>query len=314
MENITIVFEKIIYLILLIGCGVVIKKVNFISDKGVEDLSKIVVDFFWPALIFYQITATLNAPDIINNLSLPLFAALTGITGYLLGLLFVKIFRFQDDAKKIFLYNSTVNNFVFMVIPFVEIFFPKNGLGLLFVHNIGYILIIWTIGVSVFQEKFDFKKSIMGLLNPGFITTLIAIIITLSGLNKFIPKIAEETFKTMGTPTLAVSMIVVGAKIYNLGKEAFKFDLYNVLIGVNRLLIIPGILFLIALLLKNYFPKEVLGIFMLVNVMPVSIISVSMALRFNSDANLAAQNIVSNHLISIFTIPAFIVLIKIFFL
>ena len=90
MQNIFMVSEKIIYLILLIICGVFVKKFNLVSDKGIEDLSKILIDFFWPVLIFYQITSSLNASDIINNISLPLFALITGIVGYIFGLFFVK--------------------------------------------------------------------------------------------------------------------------------------------------------------------------------------------------------------------------------
>jgi len=95
----------------------------------------------------------------------------------------------------------------------------------------------------------------------------------------------------MGDPTLAIAMIVVGAQIYKLGKDAIKFNLNNILIAFNRLILIPFVLFLFSYLIKDYFSKEIIGIFMIVNVMPVSVISVSMAIRYNSDPDLAAQNI-----------------------
>ena len=69
MENFFIVSEKIIFLVFLILCGVLIKKLNLISDKGIDDLSKLLVDFFWPALIFYQVTSSLSAEDIINDIT-----------------------------------------------------------------------------------------------------------------------------------------------------------------------------------------------------------------------------------------------------
>jgi malate permease and related proteins len=199
-----------------------------------------------------------------------------------------------------------------MVIPFAELFFPKNGLGLLFIHNIGFIFVIWTLGVFIFQGGYNFKSSLKGLINPGLISTIAAVIIVIFGFNKFIPAVVNDVFKTIGSPTLPVSMIVAGAQIYKLGKNALKFDLFNILIGVNRLILIPGILFLLSLFLKNYFSKEIIGIFMIVNVMPVSIISVSMAIRYGSDPELASQNIVSNHILSMITIPVFIILIKFF--
>ena len=310
--SILIILEKIFFLLSLIGCGILAKKLELISDKGVDDLSKLILDFFWPALIFFQITSALNAEDIIKNISLPFFAILTAVTGLFLGKVIAKIMKYKEEERQLFLYNSTINNFVFMVIPFVELYYPKNGLGLLFIHNIGFILIVWTVGVFLFQGRLSLLQSIKGLINPGLISTFSAILITITGLNGFIPSAVSDIFKTMGTPTVAISMIVAGAQIYKLGRNAFKFNLWNILLGLNRLILIPGILFVLSIFLKNIFdlPREVLGIFMIVNAMPVSIISVSMAMRYNSDSNLAAQGVVSNHLFSILTIPFFILLIE----
>lgn len=316
MENIIIVVSKIFYIVMLFGSGILAKKFNMISDKGEEDLSKIFTDFFWPALIFYSITSKLNASDIINNISLPFLAILTGLVGLLFGFIFIKIFKFEEEEKKIFLFHSVFNNFSFMVLPFAILFLPEKGAGLLFISNTGFIILIWTLGVFILNANSTRREILLKLLSPGLIVTLISIIIVLLGLNKYIPDLAFDVTKTLGEPTITIAMLIAGARIYKLGINSLKFNLWNILLGFLRLVLIPAILFFVAVLLKKFFHlnKEVLLIFMLVNIMPVSINSVTMAISYKSNADLASQGVVFTHLFSIITVTVYVLLIQKFFL
>ena len=108
METILTVFNKIVFLLLLTLAGILAKKFKLLSDHGEEDLSRLLVDLFWPALILFSITKNLNQQDILSNISLPLFAIITCITGFIIGSIIVKIFHYKEARKKIFLYDSQV--------------------------------------------------------------------------------------------------------------------------------------------------------------------------------------------------------------
>lgn len=312
MENILTILNKIFFLILLISAGVFAKKIKLISTEGEKDLSRLLVDFFWPAMIFASITGNLTADDILSNISLPVLAIITAVTGFAIGMIFLKITGFKDDRKKIFLYHTTINNFIYMVLPFAMSMIPGKGVGLLFIHNLGYLLVLWTLGISILKGSIGLKGCLKNLLSPGLISTMIAIIVVISGMNKYIPKMLHTTLSTIGKPTLAVAMIITGARIYKLGRHALKFDKWNILLGFLRLVLIPLILFIFALILKVYFnvSREVLIIFSLVNIMPVSVNSVSLAMRFKSSPELAAQGVVFTHLFSVVTIVLNLLLIE----
>lgn len=315
ITNGLIVIGKILYIVILFASGIVAKKFKLLSDKGEEDLSKIFTDFFWPSLIFFSICSKLNSEDIINNISLPFLAILTGLVGFFVGYILIKIFKFNGDEKRIFLFHSVFNNFSFMVLPFAILYLPEKGAGLLFISNTGFIILIWTLGVAILNAKATKKEMIIKLLSPGLIITLLSIVLVLFDINKYIPKLLFDVTETLGAPTIPVAMLITGARIYKLGINSLKFNLWNITLGLVRLVIVPAILFAFGLVLKHFFNmgKEVLLIFMLVNIMPVSVNSVTMAISYKSNADLASQGVVFTHLFSIITVTFYILLIQIYF-
>lgn len=307
--------EKMGVLAAFVVVGIVVKKVGWLSDKGEEDLNRLILDLFWPALIFSSIVEKLTASDIVDNLVLPLLAAVLCLTGYGLGRIAVKVFGFKDDTEKIFLHQATFNNFAFMVLPFAVTFFPEKGAGLLFIHNLGIIILIWTLGVAIFTGRLSLKETVSNLLTPGLIVTFISMGIALVGGRRFIPPFVFQVADALGSPTVAVSMLLVGARVYQLGRHSFKFNKFTISQGVLRLILVPGLLFLFTMLLKSLFglSREILVLFMLVNIMPVAINSLNFAIRYKSSPNLAVQGIIFTHLFAILTIPVFLFLIVTFF-
>ena len=93
---------------------------------------------------------------------------------------------------------------------------------------------------------------------------------------------------------------------------SLKFDRWNMGLIVVRLILVPLILFIVAWLLYVYcgVSRDIILVFSIVNLMPVSLNSVSMTIRFKSSPELAAQGIVSTTLVSSITIVAFLILFK----
>ena len=321
------ILEKIFFLILLIGCGILARRFKLLGEEGEKTLSRLLVDLFWPASIYVSITGSLTAEDITGNILLPVSALITAFTGLGLALLFVKFFRYADDEKKIFLYHSSINNFVFMVIPFATLFLGARGVGLLYLHNLGYIIFLWTVDVSVMKDKKEESSIFKRLLTPGLISTILAVItvfivdavtagVTRENLPKFLTTSSSFIFSVidaLSKPLLVSAMIITGSRIYVLGLKSLRFNMWNINLGLIRLILVPGILFILTLLLHGHVRDDILIIFMLVNVMPVSVNSIGMAHRYNTSTELAAQGVVFTHLFGILTMAVFITLIQGFF-
>jgi malate permease and related proteins len=312
MNNIIIVFQKIFFIIILMASGVLARRLKILSGSTLKNLSTLLIDFFWPALIFSSITGNLTAEDIMGNLLLPMLAVFTALTGFFLALLVVRLMGFDGDKKKIFLYHGIINNFVFLVLPFAELMIPGKGAGLLFIHNLGLIIVLWTLGISVLNPGISLQEMLKKILSPGLIATIGGILMVMTGGHIFIPAVIREAIAALGAPALVVAMLIAGAQIYDMGRRSLHFNAWNILTACIRLVAVPGILLLVTLLLYRYtsLSREALLIFMLVNLMPVSLNSVSLAIRYKSDPALATQGVVFTHLFSIITIAAFLPLIE----
>lgn len=315
VTTVFLVLEKIGFIFVLIASGITLRGLGIITDEGKKSLSGILVNFFWPALIIFSITQRLDAGKVLAAWPLPVLALFTSLTGLVTGIAVSRLFKFSRDEKTIFLYHSLINNFVFMALPFVIAFVPKEGTGLLFIHNLGMIICIWTIGVALLKGSFSIKDTVRLIKVPGLVATIVAILLVLTGGNKYIPDFMNGILEAAGNATLPCAMIIAGAQIYNLGWKSMNFNKWNILLALTRLVIVPAILLVPALVLKHYslVPDNMLIIFMIVNITPVSLNSVGLAIQFNSSADLAAEGVVFTHVFSILTISLYLPVIRYFF-
>jgi predicted permease len=314
VEHFFAILEKILFIILLIGTGVFAKKMKWVSDEGEKDLSRLSVDFVWPAMIFSSIVTTLSAEDILSNLLLPVLTAFIHLTGFAVGLATCRLAGYCGSEKKMLLFHATMNNFLAMSFPFALFFFPEKGAALLAVANLGSIVILWTVGVIIIAGNRGFAATARNIFSPGMLSIVAGAACVLSGAGRFIPDFIMDVLSTLGGPTLFLGLFVAGTQIYKLGPCALKFNGWNILVGFLRTILIPAILFGCGLLLRGHVSRESLIIFMIVSITPANVNSVTLALKFGGAANLAAEGVLFTHIFGAGTMIGFIMLIEKFFL
>ncbi len=312
MNELLLVLEKIGFIILLMAAGMVARHFKLLKESSEEDLGKLFTNLFWPCLILFSIGTRLEASDIIANYLLPITAVLTALLGLGIGTVASTVARLQGDRRTIFVFHSMFNNFSFMVLPLAMAFLPVKGSGLLFISNIGFILLIQSIGILMLKGSQSLGATLRNLLSPGLLATVLAIILVMTGTQHAVPQLAWDLLDTLGTPTVPIALILAGARIYGLGFGALRFDRWNISLGFIRLIIVPALIFGLCWWLKWQLgvANEVIIIHMLVAVMPVSINSVSMTMAYKRSPDLAAQGVVFTHLFSIATISAWMVLVQ----
>jgi predicted permease len=313
MEYLASIIEKVLYVILLMSTGILAKKLKWLSSEGEKDLSRLMIDFVWPALIFSSIVTTLSAEDIRLNFLLPLLACLIHLTGYGIGFIACRLAGYSGGERRMFLLHAAMNNFFVMALPFAEFFFPQRGAALLAVANLGSIVLLWTLGVFTLAGNPGLKATVRNIFSPGMVATIAAVFCVLTGVNRYIPRFVSDALVTAGQPTMFLGLVIAGTQIYRLGRNALKFNSWNILVGLIRNILTPGILFLLALLFKGYVDKEALVIFLVVSITPASVNSVTLALKYNSLPDLAAEGVIFTHIFAVATMPVFVILIEKFF-
>lgn len=311
MDQLLLILSKIGYIMLLFMAGMVAKHSGHLSDKTEEDLGNLVNKLFWPALILYSISTRLDASDIAANWLLPVAGLFTGLLGLGIGLVHAKAHHYQGDSKKIFLFHSTINNFGFMVLPLALAFLPEKGAGLLFMNNLAFIILIWTVGIVILEGRRPIREMLGYLLSPALIVTVLAIVIALAGVAKHTPRLLLDAAETLGAPTVPLGIMLAGARIYTLGFRAMKFNAWNISLAVIRLIIVPAIMFVVAWVMKLlHCSDESILITLLVALMPTSVVAVSLAISYKVSPDLAAEGVIFTHVFSIVTVTAGIFLIQ----
>lgn len=309
MSYLLSIIEKIVFVILLMGTGILAKKMKWISEEGEKDLSRLMVDFVWPSLIFSSVTRNLSAADILTNIWLPVLSVFVHLTGYAVGLVICRLAGFKEDRRKIFLFHATMNNFFVMALPFAEFFLPEKGAALLAVANLGSVIMLWSLGATVVAGSLGVKETVKGIFSPGMVATLGAVLFVITGMNRYIPSLVSDSLVIIGQPTLLFGLMIAGTQIYKLGKNALKFDLWNILVGCTRNILVPALLFGVTLPVRNVLPREALIIFMLVAITPASVNSVTVAMKYKTAPHLAAEGVIFTHLLSMGSMLGFVVLI-----
>ncbi|GAB4375261.1 MAG: AEC family transporter [Spirochaetales bacterium] len=302
------ILYKLLLVVLLMGSGALAKRLHLVTEQGERDFSRVMVDIVWPALIFSSITRTLSPPDILENLALPILCIGIHLAGWLIGMVAARAAGYEGDQKKVFLFQTTMNNFLLMALPFAEFFYPEKGTALLAVANLGSILMLWTIGASTIAGPLTRKELLANVFSPGMIATVLAILFVLTGWNRSIPPLIAESTAVLGQPTLFMGLFVAGARIYELGFRALKLDGWNLLCGSIRILVVPALAFLFSLGMRDVLPTETLVIFMLVSMTPASVNSVTMAFKYDVDPRHAAEGVVFTHVFGLATMTLFVLL------
>lgn len=255
MNSILQVFRQIIPVLLLIFLGHVIRTKNFLSEKTIEEIKKLVVNITLPCLLF------------ISFLSIEIKFSYTAI--FVLMFFFCLFMIFYGRFLKA-RFHIEHEYFPFLVTGFeygmlgVGLFGSAYGLeniGYLAIMDLGHELFIWFIFVSLLLSKRngtkDIKQSIRNFLkSPVIIAIFLGIFLNLTGLGKFlydftITEAVISTIKLLGQLTIPLILLVVGYGIHF--QKSFLKDLPVLLIA--RLVVLIPMAFL-----GGIFIDKVLGL------------------------------------------------------
>ena len=307
---------QVLFILVLMTIGYAARKRGVVSAVGTSEMVRVLVSIIYPCLIFTSVTR-LNAQELAANWMMPVLAMAIAGTGLVLGLLAVRCLKGVDQKRaSAFLFQNTINNYLFLPLPLVMLLWGTEGVALLVFASMGFELIVWTVGVFLFNRSSRLAEGIRMMFGPPLIALIFSIgwVCVRDLLN---PQLPEAGFfadlsrrllelvgfgaETIGKATVAVSMVVSGSRIATLDVRA-AFDKHVWILSALRLVVTP-VLFI--LLLKMILPQESMayGILAVVAVMPAAVTSLIFSERFGGDSDFIASTLLVTHLAAIVTIP-----------
>ena len=291
-------------------CGFFLLRKNIISGKGLDALSKLVVDVTLPLFVFTQLLLRFDFSLYPNWFIFPIISFVISLCGFIIGYGLIKLSKEKSFDQNAFLSLTTFQNSGYLVFPLVVALLPKDRadtiLIYLFLFLLGFNLSVWSLGVQLLSSGNRKRFELGSLFTPVVAAILAGLLVTFLRIDRIIPDVVIRPFRLIGECTIPLAMLVVGGNLASIDFSKKRLD-FSVLsrIVLAKLILLPALALIFIYAFK---PAPLIGLLIIIEAAVPSATSLSIISRhYNGDAtDFVGEGIFWTHLISIFTLPLFL--------
>lgn len=309
-------FVSTLPVFIFFAIGFWLRRKGSLQPEHDAPIMQLAMDVGYPCLIFYNIMKymVVEANPVVSSVTFSLQAMACGFLEIFLGVLaawlVARSLRLRiGTGLRTFTLTAGVQNYAFFVIPIIQMLFTAPGdptMGVLFVHNMGCELFVWSIGVILICGGAK-SLGLGSLLRGPLLAVCISLALAWSGLGAYVaqPPVmkAAEMIGAVSTP---VCLILFGCSMYDLSRH-FQWQPRMLLSGMlARLALAPLLILLCAWLL----PVDPLikRIMVLQSAIPSAVVPVILAKRFGGIPEVGTQVLLATTVCSFVTLPIWLTL------
>lgn len=308
MDIIVVTFESVAVLlgIGILGFSIIVRRILPTDALGI--LTTLAIDIALPCLILANILSEFRPEEMPGWWTLPLWWGFFTVLAGLMTFCFSPLSH--GETRREFSATLFYQNAIFFPLAVLTGMFGSTSPYIisLFLFTLFNPSLFFSTNHLFFSRKgapVEWKK----IFNSVLITTIIAAILALAGLQDFIPKFVIKTFAMVGAMTIPILMIILGGNIFidfkNKGRlftaEIIKFvTVKNILFPLVTL----GVLFLIRP------PSHIALILLLQSSVPPITAMPIMVERAGGNRNIVNQFMFSSFMASLVSIPAMVYLFE----
>jgi hypothetical protein len=299
------VVASVLPVYLLIVTGALLRWTGIVRKEHDEGVMRVVYTVMLPCFMLDKIlgSAVLKSGVVVlSAIGLGFGLLLVGIAigavvGRLIGLE-------RGTGMRTFALASGCQNFGFTAAPVVEIIWSTGALALLFVHNIGVELAMWSVGVMIMSGESGIRWR--KLVNGPVIAVLGGLLLVALGWDSHCVGPARKAMSMIGVGAFPLAILITGCTIMDLvvaEKPTLKIILGSSLV---RLLLAP-LAFLTA---AKYLPiaTELRQVLVVQAAMPAAMTPIMLARMYDGRPAIAVQIVVFTTALSLLSLPWIITL------
>ena len=227
---------------------------------------------------------------------------------------FLARFMSKKGHRGIFQSTFTTSNTIFVGLPVTMALFGEEAIPYTLLYFFANTTFFWTLGNACIQadsKEFSYQqmftlKTLRRIFSPpilGFLASLIILILDIP-----LPKFFMDTAQYMGNLTTPLALIFIGVTLYSMGLKKFRFDLGLIGICLGRFIIAPLSMYLLSFIFPM--PELMFKVFVIMASLPAMIQTVVLSSLYNTDTEYATLVVSATTLLSIITIPIYMVLLS----
>lgn len=292
----------------LIILGGFLRKAQVLKPEADASMMKLFINCLYPLLIIDEILSS----DSVKEVHIVLWSIPTGFLIITCSILLCKLIgraaKIRSGAElNTFSTTAGIQNYGFAAVPIISALFPKDYLGVQFVHTLGVDLALWTVGITVLQGHFP--KNILSIFTGPVIAVIVGLFLVYSGIGDWIT--ATESLaplitmtQWLGASSFPIALLLVGATLSDELKNALPTLRIGLMSTLLRLGILPLMILLAVYLIP--FPQELASILIVQAAMPAAVMPIVLSRIYGGNPAVASQVVITTQLLGILTIPLWI--------
>lgn len=286
--------------VLVLG-GAVLRGLGVLREEHDAAVMRMVFHVLAPCLILDKILgsdALRSASSVVVSIALGfaipvLTVALGWVAAGLLGMA-------RGTGRRTFALSSGLQNYGYTAIPVVQELWKGGGaMAVLFVHNLGVELALWSAGVMLLSGKkeLEWRK----LINGPVFAVLAGLLLVALGLDRSIGGASRQAMSWLGGGAFPVALLIVGALMLDMlrvEKSSLKVLWGGAMV---RLVLAPVLILAIAKWLP--LQLELKQVLVVQAAMPSAMVPILMAKVYGGRPGVAAQVVIATTVLSLLTVP-----------
>jgi len=301
----------------VIGVGALARWARWMSEEADRSLLKLGIDLLLPCLIFTVVAENAALRQAGNLFLSPGVGFGTMVLGLSVAMLVTRLGSRATGlsgaaGRRTFALAVGIHNYGFLPLPLVRQLFSDETLGVLFVHNVGASLALWTLGVAIASGTLD-RRAWRKMINPPSVAVVVAVACNLLDVTPLLDRHADfllTAVKWLGEAAVPMLLILVGATMADQLRSGGRLS--NLVTSVKvilwscvlRLGLLPVGILLVAMLLPA--SQELKSVLVIEAAMPSAVFGVLLARHYGGDPGTALRVVLSTSIVSLVTIPLWI--------
>ena len=287
----------------VLACGAGLRLLGKLKHEADSSLLSVAVNFLYPCFIADVVISSNALRDPRNVLLAPAVGSATLIIGFAIAFGVAMAMRMnRPQPARTFAFTAAIPNWGYLAIPVVQSLFPvgsKDTLGVLFVHNIGLELTLWSLGVWLLAGERSWRRA----FNIPFFAILASLVLSLMRASEWLPRFALESLHLLGQAAMPLSLLLTGATLADQLREKDAPSKWSATFAgiAVKLIVLPPLFIIMARWLPCSI--ELKRVMVVQAAMPTAMVPVVLARLYNGDSGLSLRIVLGTTALGLITIP-----------